>query len=102
MPYASASAIVNWSIPADFRLYSAFLSAMVNTKTRPQTTTNEALSKQAQPAPIEPGQSKFNPIETILTVLCALFLVGGVIADQLGTNFLFHTALYLGSYLTGG
>ncbi len=75
---------------------------MVNTQTQPQRTRQDSIPQQTTTAPSETGTSQFNRAEAILTVLCTVFLVAGWIADALNTPFWFHTALFLGAYLTGG
>lgn len=75
---------------------------MVNTDTRSRLAHAESISKPADTTPGDQAQSQFNRAEAILTVLCALFLIAGWVGDQLGVIPLIHTALYLGSYLTGG
>ncbi len=75
---------------------------MINTKLQPRLTPNENLSKQKNETASETSPYQFNRVEAFLTVLCALFLIAGWIADALGTAMWLHTALYIGSYLTGG
>ena len=44
----------------------------------------------------------FNRVEAVLTVLCGLFMVGGLLADARGAPALLHNALFVGAYITGG
>lgn len=73
---------------------------MVNSETQPRLNEpkKSARVETTEPAP----QYEFNRIEALLTALCFIFLVAGIAADKLGTPDWFHTALFIGSYLTGG
>lgn len=44
----------------------------------------------------------FNRVEAVLTLLCGLFMVGGLLADARGAPALLHNALFVGAYITGG
>lgn len=79
-----------------------FLSTMLNTKTQTVLTTPASVAPQTRETRNEPAPSRFNRVEAILTVLCLLALLAGVVADALKTEWWFHTALFLVSYLTGG
>lgn len=78
------------------------LGTMVNTKTQPGLAPMEKPASAAAAATNEGGAPGFNRVEAVLTALCALFLASGWIADGLGVAALYHTALFVGAYLTGG
>lgn len=75
---------------------------MLDTNTQPRLASKESLSPHKQDTAPEASPYQFNRVEALLTVLCALFLIAGWIADALGTEAWLHTALFIGSYLTGG
>ncbi len=75
---------------------------MIDTKLQSRPTPQENATKQKSETTNEPSPYQFNRVEALLTVLCALFLIAGWIAAALGTASWFHTALFFGSYLTGG
>ena len=74
---------------------------MVNSNTQPRLATATSRHKPADEPPEAP-QYEFNRIEAILTALCLIFLVAGIITDKLGFPQWVHTGLYVLSYLTGG
>ncbi len=66
-----------------------------------QTRISQApQSKIAEPSEAPPYQ--FDRIEAALTALCFIFMVAGIVADNLGTPTWLHTGLFIVSYLTGG
>lgn len=72
---------------------------MLTRNAESRLTRNEQ-AKVAEASSSAPAQ--FNRVEAILTALCGIFLVTGWLADQLGIPELYHNALYVGAYLTGG
>lgn len=76
---------------------------MINSNTQPRLTEQKSPRKPArEAAQAQAPQYAFNRIEAILTALCFVFLVAGILADNLGTEPWIHTGLFVLSYLTGG
>src|SRR5581483_10955333 len=75
---------------------------MIDTQTQPRLPRQAVTRPEAGASATQAAPAWFNRVEAVLTVFCALFLVGGVTADALGTAPHVHNLLFLGSYLTGG
>jgi Cd2+/Zn2+-exporting ATPase len=73
---------------------------MLQSNTQPRLT--KPVSHPKAEAPSEAQQYKFNRIEAVLTALCFIFMVAGIISDNLGAPQWLHTGLFVLAYLTGG